>query len=328
MTSSRRNPLYNDGVTSTGRAHLSVITLAALMLGALAAWGFFNYARAPKLTPELRGYQLAEDLGCHGCHGPRGTGGVANPGDRDNEIPAWDGGMAMMFVKSESEIREWILDGRPWRLAMRDSLNARALENERDAQHRAQLDSLSALGDSAGAAAVRKTAAQNRKDAEELLSRRLPSSRSDEAPRPPLRMPAYRGVITDAQLADLVAYYKVIADFDEMPDAARAGYHAAKDLGCFGCHGPGGLITANNPRSFKGYIPPWRGADFKELVRNDFELKEWILHGKIDRLQTNKAALFFTRRQVIKMPAYQGAAPDSTLVAVMNYVKWVSGKKD
>jgi len=141
-------------------------------------------------------------------------------------------------------------------------------------------------------------------------------------------MPAYRGVINDAQLEDLVAYYKVIADFSDMPEAARAGYHAARDLGCFGCHGPGGLITANNPRSFKGYIPPWRGADYNDLVRNDDELKQWILNGRIDRLKNNRPALFFTRRQVIKMPAYRGVATDSTLAAVMDYVKWVSGKRN
>ena len=309
---------------SAGRAHLSVITLAAVMLGALGAWGFLNYIRAPKLTPELRGYQLAEDLGCHGCHGPRGTGGVPNPGARDGEIPAWDGGMAMMYVKNEDEIREWILDGRPWRLALRDSLEARARENERATEHRAELDSLSARGDSAIDAAQRATAKRNQPSAEQFLSRRL-HGRNDGPPHLPLHMPAYRGVITDAQLADLVAYYKVVADYgSNMPDDARAGYHAARSLGCFGCHGPGGLISANNPRSLKGYIPPWRGQDFRDLVRSNAELKSWILNGKIDRLSNNRAAMFFTRRQIIKMPAYKGAASDSTLAAVMTYVKWVS----
>jgi len=299
---------------SAGRAHLSVITLVALMLGGLAAWGFFNYSRAPKLTPELRGYQLAEQLGCHGCHGPRGAGGVPNIGASEGEIPAWDGGMAMMYVKDEKEIREWILDGRPWRLAMRDSLNARAEQEQRDAARRA--------ADSTGA-----SQSNVRDDAEHMLSQKM-ASHNDQAPRPPLHMPAYRGVINDAQLEDLVAYYKVIADFSDMPEAARAGYHAARDLGCFGCHGPGGLITANNPRSFKGYIPPWRGADYKDLVRSDDELKQWILNGRIDRLKNNRPALFFTRRQVIKMPAYRGVATDSTLAAVMDYVKWVSGKRN
>jgi mono/diheme cytochrome c family protein len=295
------------------------------MLGSLAAWGFFNYVRAPKLTPELRGYELAEALGCHGCHGPRGTGGVPNPSSDDAEVPAWDGGTAMMFVEEESEIREWILDGRPWRLALRDSLEARALLNERETEHRALLDSLLAAGDSAGAEAIARKA---KIDADELLSRRLPSSQSSAAPRLPVRMPAYRGVVNEAQLADLVAYYKVVADYDPMPEEARAGYRAAHDLGCFGCHGPGGLIGTKNPRSFKGYIPPWRGADYRDLVRNDAELKEWILDGHIDRLEQNRAARFFTRRQILKMPAYRDAASDSTLSAVMEYVKWVSGNAE
>jgi hypothetical protein len=110
-----------------------------------------------------------------------------------------------------------------------------------------------------------------------------------------------------------------------MPDHVRAGYRAARDLGCFGCHGPGGLIGSKNPRSFKGYIPPWRGPDYHDLVRNDAELKAWILDGKIDRLESNRPATFFTRRQIIKMPAYRGVASDSTLATVMEYVRWVSG---
>ena len=97
---------------------------------AVSPRGDFHHLRTPELTPELRGYELAEGLGCHGCHGPRGTGGVRNPraGFRQatGEIPAWDGGNAMMYVKSEDEIREWILEGRPWRLVLRDSLEARA----------------------------------------------------------------------------------------------------------------------------------------------------------------------------------------------------------
>jgi mono/diheme cytochrome c family protein len=314
-------------VKSSGRVHVSVITLAALLLGGLAAWGFFNYARTPRLTPEMRGHALAEELGCHGCHGPRGTGGVPNPGTAEGEIPAWDGGMAMMFVKSEDEIREWILDGRPWRLVLRDSLEARALENARSATHRAMLDSLSTLGeaDSAAARAIRdRLARRERLDARELLSRGL--SQPQGAPHPPLRMPAYRDLITDAQLEDLVAYYKAVADFGDMPEEVRAGYRAARSLGCFGCHGPGGLIGAENPRSFKGYIPPWRGSDYRELVRDEAELKAWILDGTIPRLERNRAARFFARRQVLKMPAYRGVVPDSALAQVMGYVRWVAGE--
>jgi mono/diheme cytochrome c family protein len=290
--------LYNDGVNVSGRARLSALMLAALTLGGLAAWGFINYAREPELTPELRGYALAEELGCHGCHGPRGTGGVVNPGSRDGEVPAWDGGTAMMFVRDDDEIREWIMDGKPWRLVLRDSLDARRRADEKQRVR----DSFPKPG--------------------EVSVRPRPL----EPARLPLTMPAYRDVIDAEQLEDLVAYYKAVADFTEMPDDARTGYRAARSLGCFGCHGPGGLLGVENPRSFKGYVPPWRGPDFKELVKNDDELRAWILDGNIQRFNDNRIARYFMRRQVVRMPAYRGVIADSTLADVEGYIRWLSSQ--
>ena len=254
-------------------------------------WGFVNHVRSPKLTPELRGYELAQDLGCHGCHGPRGTGGVPNPLAREGQVPAWDGGTAMMYVKSEDEIREWILNGRPWRLVLRDSLRARHA------------------------------------DEDSVFPR---PGRVDLRPRPlkrvglPLHMPAYRALVSDGELADLVAYYEAVAVYPDLPESVSAGYASARSLGCFGCHGPGGRIGARNPRSFKGYIPPWRGRDFADLVRNDDELRSWILDGAIPRLTENRVARWFMVRQVVKMPAYRGVMPDSSVAAVVRYVHWVS----
>ncbi len=288
---------------SPGRAHLSAITLAALLLGGFAAWGLLHHLRTPELTPELRGYALAEELGCHGCHGPRGTGGVRNPraGVRQTtgEIPAWDGGTAMMSVKNEDEIREWILDGRPWRLVLRDSLEARAARADSD------------------------TTSPFPEPGRVELRPRPPATVT-----PPVRMPAYRGVVDETQLEDLVAYYKAVAafgdDVDTMPADARRGYAIAREAGCFGCHGPGGLIGVQNPRSFKGYIPPWRGPDFHDLVRDDDELRAWILDGGIDRVAENRVGRWFTTRQVVKMPAYRGVLADSSVADLMSYIRWAS----
>lgn len=288
---------------SPGRAHLSAITLAALLLGGFAAWGLLHHIRTPELTAELRGYALAEELGCHGCHGPRGTGGVRNPragfAQTTGEIPAWDGGNAMMYVKSEDEIREWILEGRPWRLVLRDSLQARAT--------RSDPDSASPFPEPGRI---------------ELRPGRLATV------TPPVRMPAYRGIVDEPQLDDLVAYYKAVAVFgdevDSMPHGAREGYSVARDSGCFGCHGPGGLLGAKNPRSFKGYIPPWRGPDFHELVRNDGELRAWILDGTVARISENRVGRWFLSRQVVQMPAYRGVLPDSSVDDLVSYVRWTS----
>ena len=103
---------------------------------------------------------------------------------------------------------------------------------------------------------------------------------------------------------------------------ALRGFAVAQNNGCFACHGPGGRVGSTNPGSFEGYIPPWQGEDYAELVRNDDELRNWILHGKIDRLESNPVARFFTRRQVIQMPAYRDVLTDSELESLMSYIEW------
>jgi mono/diheme cytochrome c family protein len=192
---------------------------------------------------------LAEKLGCFACHGPRGTGGIPNPGSEAQEVPAWDGGTAMMYVKNEQEIREWILYGYPKRL-----------ENEHRHGHETSGNHVYHGGEN------------HVQDRNNLL---------------PLRMPAFEDIISKKELEDLVAFFKAVAAFDTLPPRVRAGYQGASRLGCFGCHGPGGQVGSKNPRSFKGYIPPWQGKDFEELVKNTDELRKWILDGKIDRIQSN-----------------------------------------
>jgi len=144
----------------------------------------------------------------------------------------------------------------------------------------------------------------------------------------PIHMPAFEGVVSADEVNDLVAYYKAVAAFASPPANAREGYDVASRLGCFGCHGPGGRVGANNPRSFKGYIPPWHGADFNELVKNDEELRSWILDGGIERLESNPLARRFTGRQVIHMPAYRSTLREGELDALVSYIQWLNREKE
>jgi mono/diheme cytochrome c family protein len=66
-------------------------------------------------TAAARGHEIALGAGCFSCHGPGGRGGVNNPGSRDGTVPAFVEGEPMMWVNSEQEIREYILDGAPQR---------------------------------------------------------------------------------------------------------------------------------------------------------------------------------------------------------------------
>jgi hypothetical protein len=136
-------------------------------------------------------------------------------------------------------------------------------------------------------------------------------------------MPAYNGVIREKDLEDLIAYYKAVAVYESMPKNVGDGHAVAARYGCFGCHGPGGRVGARNPGSFKGYIPPWQGDDFSELVKNDQELRRWILDGSIDRIDSNRIARFFVRRQVIKMPAYRDIMREDELTTLVSYINWL-----
>ena len=74
-----------------------------------------NLVLGVEVTPAERGYQVATNAGCFNCHGPNGMGGVKNPGSADGEVPGFAGGTPMMWVKSEAELREYVLNGAPAR---------------------------------------------------------------------------------------------------------------------------------------------------------------------------------------------------------------------
>ena len=245
----------------------------------LAAWVAYPAARDLVVRPEAsraeRGRDLAIANGCFACHGAEGRGGVANPGSRRETIPGFTGSTLMMYVHDEDEIRQYIRDGRPDRLA-------------EDAEYRAEM------------------AAQA------------------------VRMPAYRGWLSEQEIDLVVAYVRVVSGMIE-PDAepARRGLEVAVRLGCFGCHGALGMGGRDNPGSLKGYVPGFMGADFRDLVRSEVELREWISKGRIGRLEGNPIARWFTRRQVLQMPAYETHLTPEDLDALVALLGWIqSGGPD
>jgi mono/diheme cytochrome c family protein len=230
-----------------------------------------NVVLGVEITPAERGYGVAVRAGCFNCHGPNGTGGVKNPGSEDGEVPGFAGGAPMMWVKSEPELREYILDGAPAR-------------KRADPRHRQQMEG-------------------------QLLA-----------------MPAYRGYIGNRDVDDLVVYLRAVSGLITPSDERAAqGQDLAYRLGCFNCHGPMGYGSSRNLGSLKGYIPGWWGNDFRDLVRNDAELREWILDGATAHLRAHPVAKFFIRWQRVSMPAYRAFLTDPQLAALMSYVRWVNG---
>ena len=78
-----------------------------------------------------------------------------------------------------------------------------------------------------------------------------------------------------------------------------------------------------NPGSFKGHIPPWDGEEFDELVRDERELREWIMDGRSHRLWNNQAARYFLERQETPMPAYREHLSEDALNKLVAYIDWL-----
>jgi mono/diheme cytochrome c family protein len=141
-----------------------------------------------------------------------------------------------------------------------------------------------------------------------------------------LAMPAYRGHLSGREVDDLVAYIRAASGLVTSSDpVATQGQELAFRFGCFHCHGPMGAGSgSNNPGSLKGYIPGWWGKDFHNLVRNDDELRGWIMDGQVPRLRDNSIASYFIRSQRVYMPAYRDFINEQQLAALMSYVRWVN----
>jgi mono/diheme cytochrome c family protein len=139
-----------------------------------------------------------------------------------------------------------------------------------------------------------------------------------------IAMPAFRDHLSDQEVDDLVAYVLAVSQFGWPDDEeVSAGRDVALEHGCFGCHGPEGRGLIANPGSLKGYIPPWEGRDFKDLVRGRAEFDQWVRQGTTKRLRENPAARAFLDRQAIKMPAYGDRLNKAQLDQLYAYVMWV-----
>ncbi|MDQ8186635.1 c-type cytochrome [Pelagicoccus sp. SDUM812002] len=261
--------IVKDAFTIEGKYRYGRLLVLLLCTFGLLGLGLEAYVRKPEITDSIRGKELAQRMGCFACHGPEGFRGVPDPVSPGGRMPGWDEGMAPLYVDTEEEIEEWILNGH--------------LTSEEGRQ-------------------------------EELGAENL-------AP-----MPAYRDLIGEKELEDLKAYFIAVAEYyPSMPDEAYEGSLVAKRFGCFGCHGPSGMGGIQNPGSFTGIVPSWKGEHFAELVENDSELQEWILDGKVQRIMDHPIGRYFMERQIIQMPAYRNELSEADLQKLLAYIKWLRG---
>jgi mono/diheme cytochrome c family protein len=122
-----------------------------------------------------------------------------------------------------------------------------------------------------------------------------------------LRMPAFEDVLSASEIGDVVAFASALEGVGrpggEDVDAGRA---VARRLGCLSCHGVEGSGGRPNPGSLGGFVPGFLGRNFTDLVGSEAEFREWVLEGRLARLERNPLVRYFWRRQQIKMPAFRG----------------------
>lgn len=139
-----------------------------------------------------------------------------------------------------------------------------------------------------------------------------------------LRMPAYGDLLSEDEIADLVAYSSAIEKV-ELPDGAEVenGRALASKHGCLSCHGVEGSGGLPNPGSLGGFIPGFLGRNFTDLVRDEEEFRHWVLDGTLPRLEKNPLVRYFWRRQQLTMPAYRGQLEDNEIRQLWAWVRAV-----
>jgi len=95
--------------------HRALAWVGTIVLIGIAAWlgapaAMRAYWWRQESNPIRRGAEIAARSGCFSCHGPEGARGLPDPGS-GQAVPQWDGGVPMMYVDGEEEVREYILDG-------------------------------------------------------------------------------------------------------------------------------------------------------------------------------------------------------------------------
>jgi len=138
-----------------------------------------------------------------------------------------------------------------------------------------------------------------------------------------VRMPAFRDRLSATEIDELVAFVHASAG-EEIPDLlAKHGLERMEQLGCTGCHGPGGRLALRNPGSLKGYVPSWDGADFPELVRDSTEFRQWVEHGISRRFESNPLARYFVHRALVHMPAFERHLEPEDVPAMWGYIRYL-----
>jgi mono/diheme cytochrome c family protein len=130
-------------------------------------------------------------------------------------------------------------------------------------------------------------------------------------------MPVWKGVVSQRQIAALVAYIKAgfpaVANADPEPVPTDqgdvvAGMALYERDGCVNCHGPNGLGGVPNPAAPDGTVPPLVGADFHHEF-DDQAMADVIRSGSV-----------LGKAPIVSMPHWGGILTDAEVRQLVAYI--------
>ena len=162
-----------------------------------------------------------------------------------------------------------------------------------------------------------------------------------------IQMPAYEKFMTASDIEAVAAWIlsegirlsqsTVASAASELPASAEAihqldrdhllalGDRLARQHGCYQCHGEFGQGGADNPSSFKGYIPGFFGADFMKLTNHadPAEILHWIDFGRGKEIESGALGALakkYLDDQAIGMPGYRDQLTPLEKTALVDYL--------
>ena len=130
-------------------------------------------------------------------------------------------------------------------------------------------------------------------------------------------MPVWKGVISNQQIANLVAYMRAgfpdvqgaqVVEVPQNQGDAVAGAFLYQRYGCINCHGPNGLGGVPNPLSPDKSIPPLVGTDFHDEF-NDQAIAQIIRDGSV-----------IGKQPIVSMPHWGTILTDQQIHQLVIYI--------
>jgi len=108
---------------------------------------------------------------------------------------------------------------------------------------------------------------------------------------------------------------------------AERGRRLAERLGCFGCHGPGGIHGAANPGRSDRTVPTF-GDDLMMYAKTRDDVKDWIEDGVTEARRKSSTWRAQRERGTLRMPAFGKRLAPPEIADLVEFVLATAGEPE